>query len=345
MTLKVGLIGCGRIAMRAHLVNLASMPDVELVAFAEPDPVRRNEAARLLRRASAFSTYEELLEKADVEAVVVCLPNVLHADAAMAAVNRGVHIYLEKPLATGSREALAVIEAWQRSRVIGMMGFNYRLNKLYQSVRAHICSGTLGNVVLVRSVFSTAPKQRPQTGVARESGGGILLDLASHHLDLIRYFFDQEVSEVFAEIHSGTSEDDSAMVQMRLADDIVVQSFFSASAVEEDAFEIYGDRGKLSVNRYRSLDVRITESTLRGFRLKGMQQSLRNLSHTPYVLKKMRSAANEPSYWVALRRFAAAVRSGEQVKPNFYDGYESLKIIEAAERSAETGCKVQMTSA
>jgi predicted dehydrogenase len=318
------------------------MPDVELAAFAEPDPLRRSEAARLLPKASAFCSYEELLERSDVQAVVVCLPNVLHADAAIAALTRGVHVYLEKPLATDSKQALAVIEAWQRAGVVGVMGFNYRFNKLYESVRAHICSGTLGDLAMVRSVFSTASSQPPQTRLSRESGGGILLDLASHHLDLIRYFFDHEVSEVFAEIQSRSSEGDSAMIQMRLTNGIAVQLFFSASAVEEDGFEIYGDRGKLSVNRYRSLDVRITESVLAGFRLKELRQSLRSLGHAPYVLKKMRAAGNEPSYRVALRRFVSAARSGAHLKPGFYDGYENLKIIEAAERSAETGCKVQL---
>jgi predicted dehydrogenase len=234
-----------------------------------------------------------------------------------------------------------VIEAWQRAGVVGMMGFNYRFNELYQSVRAQVCSGALGNLVMVRSVFSKALKGSPQR-LARECGGGVLLDLASHHLDLIRYFFDQEVSEVFAEIQSRSSEGDSAMLQMRLADGTAIQSFFSASAVEEDGFEIYGEGGKLSVNRYRSLDVRITHSTLAGFRLKQLQQSLRSLSHTPYFLKKVRAAANEPSYQTALRRFVSAAQSGEHLKPDFYDGYDNLKIIEAAERSAQTGCKVQV---
>jgi predicted dehydrogenase len=342
MTLKVGLIGCGRIAMQAHLSNLAHMPEVDLIAFAEPNPVRRKEAAQLVPRAAAFSNYEELLERADVQAVVVCLPNILHAEAAIAALTKGVHVYLEKPLATGSNQALAVIEAWQRAGVVGMMGFNYRFNKLYQSVRAQICSGALGDLVMVRSVFSTALKTSPQRRLSRESGGGILLDLASHHLDLIRYFFDQEVSEVFAEIQSRSSEGDSAMLQMRLANGTAIQSFFSASAVEEDRFEIYGERGKLSVNRYRSLDVRITRSTLGGFRREQLQQSLRSLFYIPYLLKKMRAAAHEPSYQTALRRFASAARRGEHLKPDFYDGYENLKIIEAAERSAETGCKVQI---
>jgi predicted dehydrogenase len=343
MTLKVGLIGCGRIAMQAHLFNLTHMPEVELIAFAEPDPLQRKKAARLVPKASAFSSYEELLERTEVQAVVICVPNALHAETTIAALNRGIHVYLEKPLATSSHQALEVIEAWQRAGVVGMMGFNYRFNKLYQTVRAHVCSGALGDLVMVRSVFSTAKKGPPKRKLSRENGGGVLLDLGSHHLDLIRYFFDHEVSEVFAEIQSRTSEGDTAMLQMRLTNGTTIQSFFSSSAIEEDSFEIYGERGRLSVNRYRSLDVRITHSTLAGFRLRQTLQSLRSLSHTPYLLKKMRAAAHEPSYDSALRRFVSAARSGEHLNPDFYDGYDNLKIIEAAEGSARTGCKMQIT--
>ena len=121
MTLKVGLIGCGRIAMQAHLFNLTHMSEVELIAYAEPDRLQRKKAARLVPRALAFSSYEQLLERTEVQAVVICVPNILHAETTIAALNRGIHVYLEKPLAISSHQALAVIEAWQRAgqRTVG----------------------------------------------------------------------------------------------------------------------------------------------------------------------------------------------------------------------------------
>jgi predicted dehydrogenase len=225
------------------------MPRVELVAFAEPEPERRRAAARLAPKAKAFTDYEELLESAEVDAVVICLPNALHAAAAVAALKRGRHIYLEKPLATSLDEAQAVIEAWRPAGVVAMMGFNYRFNKLYESVRGHIRSRTLGQLLFARSVFSTAVEDLPLWKRARRSGGGVLLDLASHHLDLLRHIFGQEVLEVFAEIRSRKSDGDSATLHLRLADGMTVQSFFSTGAVEEDSLEIYGEGGKLSVDR------------------------------------------------------------------------------------------------
>ena len=342
-SLSVGLIGCGRIAQQAHLPNLRRLPSVELVAFADPEAEQRREAARLAPEAVAFASYEELLET-DVEAVVICLPNALHAIASIAALERGKHVYLEKPLATSSDEALAVIKAWQRAGVVGMMGFNYRFNKLYASVRDCVRSGVLGKPLFARSVFSTAPKDLPEWKMSGQSGGGVLFDLASHHLDLVRYFFEQEVGEVFADTRSQRSEDDTAMLQMMLADGMSIQSFFSTSAVEEDSFEIYGELGKLSVNRYRSLDVRITQAKLDRFRLHQLRHGLRSLARVPYLFEKARAPAQEPSYRTAMLRFVSAVRSsGEHPTPDFFDGYHNLTIIEAAERSAKTGRRVQIT--
>jgi predicted dehydrogenase len=346
-TLKVGLIGCGHIAQRAHLVNLKGLRSANLVAFADPDAERRQETARLAPLAAAFTGYEELLDGAEVDALVICLPNALHAAAAIAALERRKHIYLEKPLATSLDEARAVMTAWRSAGVVAMMGFNYRFNRHYESVREHVRSGTLGQLVYARSVFSTAPQELPPWKRDRGSGGGVLFDLASHHFDLLRYLFGQEVREVFAETCSRRSDGDTAMLQMRLTDGMAVQSFFSASAVEEDSFEIYGERGKLSVDRYLSLEARITPPTLGGIRLRQLRHGLRSLARSRYLLEKSRAPLQEPSYRAALSRFVHATLSANTSKhpaPDLFDGYRSLAITEAAEESARTGRPVQLMS-
>jgi predicted dehydrogenase len=170
----------------------------------------------------------------------------------------------------------------------------------------------------------------------------VLFELASHHLDLARYFFEQEVKEVFAEIQSRHSEDDTATLQMRLDDGVIVQSFFSTGSVEEDSFEIYGEQGKLSVNRYLSMDVRVTRQTLDGFRLAQARHGLRSLARAPYLFEKIGAPVHEPSYRRALLRFLSAVRSGEHQAPDFLDGFHNLTTIEAAERSAATGLSVRV---
>jgi len=170
--LKVGLIGCGHIAQTVHLKILARLPGVELVALAETDPGRREKARLLAPGAIAYADYREVLDMPEVEAVVICLPNALHAEAGVRALERGKHIYLEKPIAINLSEARDVVKAWKRAGVVGMMGFNYRFNALCQAAREHIRSGRLGELVGVRSALSTPVRPLPDWKKARRSGGG-----------------------------------------------------------------------------------------------------------------------------------------------------------------------------
>jgi predicted dehydrogenase len=338
--LRVGVIGCGRIARVAHLPVLARAKDVELIALADSDPESLRAAAVHAPRAALHADWRALVESSGAEAVVVCLPNALHAEAAIVALERGKHVYLEKPVATNLADARAVVDAWRRAGTVGMIGLNYRFNKLYAAARRHVRSGKLGALVAARTVFSTAEANAPSWKLERAMGGGALLDLASHHVDLVRFIFDQEVREVFADVWSRRDDADCATLRLRLADDLIVQSFFSTSAVEEDRFEIYGDAGKLSLDRYLSLDVRLSEPTLRSARLNQLRRALGELRRSPYLLEKLRAPAREPSYTSALLTFVAAARGGarheKKVKPDLEDGYRSLAVVVAAEESART---------
>jgi myo-inositol 2-dehydrogenase/D-chiro-inositol 1-dehydrogenase len=193
-------------------------------------------------------------------------------------------------------------------------------------------------------VFSTASHPLPEWKQARRSGGGALLDLASHHVDLVRFFFKQEVQAVSAELRSQRAEGDSAILHLRLADGLLVQSFFSLSAVDEDRFEVYGQAGKLMVDRYRSLDVEIIETGREFSRLSRVTHGLRSLRNGPHLLKKLLAPGHEPSYREALLRFVSAVRGDGVAAPDLLDGSRSLEVICAAERSARTGQSVSLVS-
>lgn len=335
--LRIGLIGCGAIAHLAHLEILTHLPAATLVALAEPDRERQARARRRAPQTRAFVGYEELLEQGDVDAVVICLPNPLHAPAAVEAFRRKKHVYVEKPIAVNTLEARQILAAWRTAGVVGMVGFNYRFNPLYRAVRRYVESGRLGRLIGARSVFSTSVRPWGPGESSGQSRGGVLLDLASHHIDLIRFFFGQEVREVSAWVGSFRSEDDSAAVQLRLASGLLAQCWFSTSTVEDDRFEIFGDAGKLTVDRYLSVDVDITSPTRRHARLKRVVRGLRSLARVPYLLQKMAAPGHEPSYRIALTRFADAAQAGRTETPDLWDGYYCLRVLEAAKESARTG--------
>ena len=210
--LRVGVIGCGWFAQAVHLPILWRLSGVELVAFADPDSARRQEAGRCVPTAQPHADYRDLLNVRDLDAVVVSVPTASHAEVAIAAMQQGRHVYLEKPIATSLEEADKVVSVWKRSGVVGMVGFNCRFNALFQAAQMQLQARMLGSLVSMRSVFSTPMRSMPAWKQARSTGGGVLLDRASRHIDLVRFLFQQEVRTVSVGIESCRTEYDNAML-------------------------------------------------------------------------------------------------------------------------------------
>lgn len=337
------MIGFGNVVRGIHLEALRRLRGVEIAGVAETDPGRRSEAERLLPHAAVVPSYGELLSNPDVGAVMVCLPGTDQAAAAIAALESGRHVYVEKPIATSVTDARAVVDAWRRAGTVGMVGLNYRLHPHYRRAREVIRSGRLGDLVGARSVFSTPTTvPQPDWKRSRARGGGVLRDLGSHHVDLVHFLFGQPVREAFAELRSQRGEDDSATLELRLGDGTLVQSLFSLSAVDEERFEVYGSGGKLTVDRCYALDIDVRPATRERDRLKRMGRALRRLPHAGFLVTRTRAPACEPSYPLALERFVDAVRANRSADPDLWDGFRSLAVIEAALESARTSAPVAL---
>jgi len=332
--LKIALFGCGSIARLVHLNILTRLPEVAVVALAEPDRQRQAEARLRVPQAEIFADYQELLEKVAVDAVVICLPNALHAEAALAVLQRGKPLYLEKPLATTLEDARRVLTAWRQAGVVGMIGLNLRFHPLFHTIQHHLQADRLGSLIGVRSTRSTAPYPLPPWKLDRRSGGGVLLDLASHHIDLVHFLFASPIREVYADIRSRQSEGDSAMLQLRLANGLPIQAFFALNTVEEDRWEIHGQAGKLQIDRYASTEVEVIEPTPARLSLAFLQRGWRTLARGPSLLRGFLTPPQEPSYRAALVHFVDAVRAKRTVHPDLWDAYRSLAVIAAAEESA-----------
>lgn len=337
--LRVALTGFGQVAADVHLPVLRRMPGVEVVAIADVDPGRRALARQLAPQVSAYESQEVMLAQSDVEAVIICAPSQWHADHAIAALQSGKHVYLEKPAATTLADAWRLAETGRRSDRVGMLGFNYRFSPLIQSARRQMKAGRIGELRYVRTTFSLAPREMPDWKASRRMGGGVLLDLASHHVDLIPYLCAATVDEASARIWSRRKEDDCAALQLTLSNGATVQSFFSSCAVDEDSIEIYGDRGKLSLNRYSLYQVRFTSADGYGGPGRRFRRWIQELLPPRAIFEKLRSPLHEASYPKAMARFVANVRGGNGEYPDFEDGLRCQEILEAAEESSRT-CRV-----
>jgi predicted dehydrogenase len=338
--IRIGVAGCGSIARHVHLPLLQRRADVEIAAIADADSAARGAAAATLRSVRVFATLDEMLGEAGLDAVLIALPSALHGPAACAVLESGCDLYLEKPLAVDAAEGAAVVSAWRRSGRVGMMGFTARFNPLHRRLRDLIQAGRAGHPVYARSVFSTALRPMPAWRHRRATGGGALLDLGCHHVDLLRFLFDRDVVAVRATLASRCTEDDTALVELELERGPLVHSFFSLAAAEQDTVEVHGDRARLSVSRFTSLDVTVVDNPGPGNNpLRRLARRASGIRRLPEVLRARRAPLREPGFAAALDRFLDAVRtrrlSGDA--PDLADGYACLAITEAAERSARVG--------
>ena len=342
MTIGLGILGCGGIARQAHIPSLAGIRKARVVALADTDPSALAAAQLLAPGARAFSDADEMLEMPDVDAVIIASPPALHAQVAIAALERGKHIYIEKPLAPSAADARRVIAAWDGSGLIAMMGFNYRRNPIVQDVRERIARGAIGEIIGVRTAFTTPPRAAPSWKSERAAGGGALLDLGVHHIDLACYLLATDVAEVAARVRSVRSEDDTAFLHLRLTNACEVQSFFSLGAAEADRVELFGERGALTIDRYERLSAGISPAVAGGALGGVLGQLARDITALPYALRKRRAPLHEPSFPAAMEAFVAAVDGRATVHPDLRDGLRTLEVVEAAELAARSGSIVVM---
>jgi len=340
--IRVGLAGCGRIAARFHLPVLAAMDGVELVAFAEPEPERRRAAVSIAPGAAALADHSELLDVPGLDALVICLPSGVHADVATQALARGLHVYVEKPLATEIGDGERLVAAWRDAGTVGHVGFNLRFHPLVRRLRDALRNGTVGEPVGVRTTFSAARRDLPAWKAERGSGGGALLDLASHHVDLLGFLLDDKIIEVGALVHSVASEDDTAALELRLAGGALAGVFVSLSAVENDRIEVYGTNGMIELDRYRSSRLRFTPAR-RDFGRAGRARALgRAAVHVPATVRDLVSPPRETSFAAALASFADAVRGLPHEGADLEAGLRCLRVIAAAEQAARDGARVRI---
>ena len=196
--LRLGIVGCGWVALDRHLPALAHVREVTVVALADVDPDALARTAALAPAARRFSSAEALADDPTVEAVAVTVPPAAHVEVALAALARGKHVLVEKPLAPSLEEADVLVAAAEASPCKVVVGFNFRRHRFVQRTRAMIAAGELGDVTCIRSVFTNdvplddAARWRG----SRALGGGGILDRAVHEIDLWRYLLADDVAEV-----------------------------------------------------------------------------------------------------------------------------------------------------
>lgn len=334
--IRVGLIGCGRIAQWFHIGNLLNHPHVDLVAIAESDDATRASVSARVGNAQSTSDYSELLANLDVDAVVICLPTHLHAEVATQAFNRNKHVYLEKPLASDREGGVSVVNAWRSSGRVGMVGFNGRFHPILQRAKAIVDANQLGTITAINVVQTSSATKLPAWKQSRSTGGGVLLDMASHQFDLIPHLFGSTATLVHATTWSQRAEQDSAMIQFQTSDDLRGQLFVSNSAAQRYRIEVHGIEGAMLVDRFEN-SIKLLPRHPRAGRVGLARAAMSSFGEAGRRIGRMLRPRPDVSFRLALNAYIESIIRGDaEAGSNIMAGMTSLESVLAAEASAQT---------
>jgi len=209
--LRVGVVGVGVMGSN-HARVLAGLPGVRLVGVADPDRPQARFVANALGT-TAVDDVDALLPLG-VDAVTIAAPTHLHRDIALTCIKRGIHVLVEKPIASNPDEGRSIVTAARRARVTLMVGHVERFNPAVDTIKEAI----RGEDILSISITRVGPYP------PRMSNVGVVIDLAVHDIDLIRWFTDSEIEDVQPLTASAIAErEDIALLQFRTASGVLAQ--------------------------------------------------------------------------------------------------------------------------
>jgi UDP-N-acetylglucosamine 3-dehydrogenase len=312
--LKIGVVGVGVMGSN-HARVLSEMAGIELVGIVDPERKQREFVSRNLGCAE-FGDLESLLANG-VDAVTIAAPTHLHHDLALACISKGVHVMVEKPIAPTVEEGRAIVAAAHHAGVTLMIGHVERFNPAVESIKRAIKNQDILSIAITR-VGPFPP---------RMSNVGVVIDLAVHDIDLIRWFTDSEIVEIQPQLSSAVAErEDIALLQFRTASGVLAHintnwlTPFKARTIHVATRDKYliGDL----------LTLQVTECF--GFQPDG-SYSMRHLS-VGYA---------EPLR-AELLAFANAIRTGRKPPVTGEEGVASLEVaIRCLDKRAEPSAVVQ----
>lgn len=320
---RFGVIGCGNIANLFHLPELKSIEEVEVVGVADVRPERAKSTAEKFRVPYWYTDYRKLLERGDVDAVVVATPHPYHASIAVDAIESGKHVIIQKPMATTVEDAGKIVSAAKRCKNVKVMvlPFIYFDTPTFDYIRGVVSDGELGKICMARArVAHSGPgipwflrRETAQRGVAFDLG---VYSVAALNLILGRF---RKVSGFMATLAAETDLEDSVAILLEAKDGVIgVAEAAWTQAAAFNEFSIYGTEG-----------IVLMESGIGGERVRLYRR--RELSWVSPVLPREK----EPQH--SHRHFVRCILEDRTPIGTPEQGYHLIEVLDAACRSAVEG--------
>jgi predicted dehydrogenase len=247
--LRIGLIGAGAVAP-LHARAAALLPDAEMTAVCDLQP----EAARAVARpigAEVFTDYRALLQSGTTDAVIVNTPHALHREMAVAALEAGQHVLVEKPMATTLSDCDAMTAAAERTGRVLAVGQIQHFLPEKRALAVALRRGDIGPVRMVHDIRTTdyRPGSRSSWFLSKDlAGGGAVMNIGAHCLDRVIWFAGASAVALTAQTvgRFGVPVETDATIQLRLANDVVAAVTIVSDAPRRiDQVTVVGDEGSL----------------------------------------------------------------------------------------------------
>lgn len=198
-SIRVCLVGAGRVA-RVHANSLVHhVPAAQLVAIVDPNKATLDEAGEMFGIEARFASLEAALESVAFDAVVITTPTFTHTELAVMAANAGKHVLLEKPMAMNLAECDAIIAAAEANGVVLQLGFMRRFDPEFVAAAARIEAGEIGRPMLVKSL-THGPGLPPAWARDLKTSNGNLAEVNSHDWDCVRWLMGSDPQRVHVEV-------------------------------------------------------------------------------------------------------------------------------------------------
>ena len=339
---KVGIIGLGFIGTQ-HLQNFVDLPGVEITAIADISDQNIAASTQIHIVEQTFRDYRDLLALQDLDLIVVCLPNYLHAPVTIEALNAGHNVLCEKPMATTLEEAEAMIAAAEENQRNLSIVMNFRWQYFGPDafhLKKLIGSGELGEIYYIRAHYLRR-STFPTTGYERwnlsqdEAGGGALIDLGPHMLDLAMWLLeDYSPRSVNGITHNGLIKyspvDDFASGSVTMTSGARIQADLAWNSYNQMSWKIsvYGEKGGATIDAEKPAGQRITRFVER--------------DSNPAVETVSPDEITSPPEASVQEHVVKRVIAGEAPDCSAERALQVMKVIEGWYQSSESGREVDL---
>jgi predicted dehydrogenase len=351
MVARIGVIGTGWWATRAHLPAIVANPDAALVAIADPIDEKRDRAASVFEPAASYTDHQEMLDNEELDGVVIAVPHTAHFDVAMDSLRAGCHLMLEKPMVVESRHAATLVEESAKRNLEIIVGYPYHYNQQVLAAREWISSGEIGELLYVHSLFASivwdllrgdvdlvaeavgftiTPTGTDTYGDPALSGGGQAILQITHSAAMLLFMTGLKPTDVFAFMENRD-------LRVDLVDALTVRfeggcigtigSTGSAVRTQEELLEyrLYGTEGHILFD--------LTTSELGLFRADG------SVTRNPVALATSSATTYSDAYPedAPVNNLVGVILGRDENRSPAPLAAEVVRLLEAAYESARTG--------